>query len=146
MIGEARGREPSVFGIDHVNVTAPEELLEEVVAWYADVLGLARLEQPEGARPGAWFLVGEQQVHVSIDPHNPPKTAHFGVVVDDFEGSVSRLRAAGCHIEQAEAIPGRDRCYTRDPSGNLIEISSPDELPARVNYEEGVSEQPERTR
>jgi catechol 2,3-dioxygenase-like lactoylglutathione lyase family enzyme len=135
--GDKRAR---ILGIDHVNVTTPEELESDVVEWYAGVVGLERIDKPPGARSGGlWFKAGDQELHVSIDPHNPPKTAHFGIVVDDFEEIVSRLRAEGCHIEQAAAIPGRRRCYTRDPAGNRIEIVSfdaPIEHPERVETSE----------
>jgi catechol 2,3-dioxygenase-like lactoylglutathione lyase family enzyme len=116
---------PSVLGLEHVTVTAPEELEAEVIEWYETCVGLRRLDKPVGATPGgAWFEAGAQQLHVMIDPHNPPKNAHFCIRVDDFEGFVQTLRAARCHIEQAPAQPGRKRCFTRDPAGNSVEIVS----------------------
>ena len=112
-----------VVALEHVSVTSPADLEEEVVAWYRDLLGLEEMDKPEGTRSkGAWFRIGEQQVHITIDEHNPSREAHFGLVVDDFGDVVERLRAAGCHIEQASPIPGRKRFYTRDPAGNRIEI------------------------
>ena len=112
-----------VLALEHVTVTTPDELEEEVLAWYENVLGLERVEKSEGAKPGGgWFLVGDQQVHVMIDPHNPPKNAHFCLRVGDFESFVGNLRTNGCHIEQARQVPGRRRCFTRDPAGNSIEI------------------------
>ena len=128
----------AVDGIDHVNITTPEELQDEVVQWYEEMLGLPRLEPPDDIVPPAvWFKAGAQQIHISIDPHNPPKEAHFGIVVDDFAAMVDRLRAGGCHIEQASEIPGRHRCYTRDPAGNRVEIVKyADDRIADVLYEE----------
>ncbi len=118
----------NIVGVDHVNVTAPGELMDETVSWYRNCLGLDELEKPEGTRDaGGWFKAGDQEVHVSLDEHNPPKQAHFGLVVDDFDAVVGDLRASGCHIEQAAVIPGRHRCYTRDPAGNRIEIMAFDE-------------------
>ena len=112
-----------VLALEHVTVTTPEELEDEVIDWYVNVLGLERVEKSEGAKPsGAWFQVGDQQVHLLIDPHNPPKNAHFCVRVADLDSFVDDLRASGCHIEQARQIPGRKRCFTRDPAGNSIEI------------------------
>lgn len=112
-----------VRGLDHVAVTAPGELEEESVRWYEEVLGLQRIEKPDGTREkGAWFQAGSTQVHITIDEHNPPKIAHFALVVGDAQSAVERLRAAGCHIEQASSIPGRKRFYTRDPAGNRIEL------------------------
>ncbi|MDQ3957096.1 MAG: VOC family protein [Actinomycetota bacterium] len=126
-----------VLAVDHVQVTAPEELIDDTCAWYRTCLGLVEVEKPEGTRPkGSWFRAGDQEIHVSVDEHNPHKTAHFGMLVDDFEGVVEQLRGAGCHIEQAGAIPGRHRCYTRDPAGNKIEITQFDETRAATRYEE----------
>ncbi|HYN36033.1 MAG TPA: VOC family protein [Actinomycetota bacterium] len=112
-------------GIDHVTVTAPEELMEDVLSWYRDILGFSSFDKPEGTRSsGGWFRVGNQEIHVSVDPHNPPHSSHFGLVVDDYAEVVEALRSAGCHIEQASLIPGRHRFFTRDPAGNKIEIVS----------------------
>ncbi|MFN2588498.1 MAG: VOC family protein [Actinomycetota bacterium] len=116
-----------VVGVDHVQVTAPEELVDDTCEWYRSCLGLEEMPKPQGTRPqGGWFHAGGQEIHVSVDEHNPHKTAHFGIVVTDFQGAIDRLREAGCHIEQATEIPGRHRFYTRDPAGNRIEIASVD--------------------
>lgn len=113
--------------LDHVDITTPEELEEAVLDWYGSCLGLERIDKPDGtASRGGWFRIGDQELHVTQDEHNPPKIAHFGIAVDDFDEAVSRLRSFGCHIEQATTIPGRRRCYTRDPAGNRIEILSYD--------------------
>ena len=126
-----------VLGLDHVNVTTPAELEDDVVDWYATCLGLTQLKKPDGTRPkGAWFEVGPQQLHVSVDEHNPPQTAHLGLVVDELEAVIERLRKVGCHIEQASAIPGRRRFYTRDPAGNRIELAAVDEQQAEIMSEE----------
>ena len=115
-------------GLDHVNITAPEELMDEVLEWYWARLGLERIDKPEGTRAqGGWFRVGAQELHVSVDPHNPPHDAHFALVVDDSKSVIEALRSAGCHIEQASPIPGRHRFFTRDPAGNRIEVTSFDE-------------------
>ena len=119
-----------VVGVDHVQVTAPDELVEDTCAWYRSCLGLAEVPQPQGTRPkGGWFRIGGQELHVSVDYHNPHKTAHFGMVVTDFDAVVAKLRGAGCHLEQATEIPGRHRFYTRDPAGNRIEIIAFDQEP-----------------
>jgi catechol 2,3-dioxygenase-like lactoylglutathione lyase family enzyme len=111
--------------LDHVTVTTPEELHEEVLSYYRDTLGLQQVDKPPGTRAGgAWFRAGTGQVHVSVDPQNPAQTPHFCLMVDDFDAVVARLRSAGCHIEQASTIPGRRRFFTRDPASNRIEIAS----------------------
>ena len=131
----------AVLGLDHVNVTAPKELEDDVLDWYRDTLGLSPMVKPEGTREaGGWFRAGNQQVHVSVDEHNPPQSAHFGLIVDDYRLVVERLRAAGCHLEQADEIPGRHRFYTRDPAGNRVEILSFDEQRAVITAEESAGD------
>ncbi len=113
----------SVVRLDHVNVTTPEELEEQVLEWYGSCLGLEALDKPGGAgRRGGWFKLGQGELHVALDEHNPPKCAHFGVVVDDLDAVIDRLRDSGCHIEQAHPMEGRHRFFTRDPAGNRIEL------------------------
>jgi catechol 2,3-dioxygenase-like lactoylglutathione lyase family enzyme len=127
----------SVTGVDHVSVTTPEELETEVLDFYSTCLSLEPIEKPDGTRDrGGWFRAGPIEVHVTIDDHNPHRASHFGIVVSDFRAAVERMREAGCHIEQARSIPGRDRCFTRDPAGNLVEILAY-EPSATVEYEEG---------
>lgn len=112
-----------VEGLDHVAVTCPAELEEEVLGWYTDIFELERVSKPSGTRAkGGWFALGDKQLHVQIDEHNPPKVAHFAIAVSDLEATIERLRRAGCHIEQATEIPGRRRFFTRDPAGNRVEV------------------------
>lgn len=109
--------------LDHVTVTSPAELESEVIQWYEQVLGLERVDKPEGSgEKGAWFSLGGGQLHLSLDPHNPPRKSHFAIAVRDFEGAIEHLRGYGCHIEQATEIPGRHRFFIRDPAGNRIEL------------------------
>jgi catechol 2,3-dioxygenase-like lactoylglutathione lyase family enzyme len=110
--------------LDHVNVTAPEALESEVVSWYREVLGLEQLDKPSGTRRerGGWFKAGDRELHISIDPPGPSPQAHFALTVDDYAAALEHLRAAGCHIEPAGPIPGRQRFFIRDPAGNRLEI------------------------
>ena len=112
-----------ILGVDHVNITTPAEFTDEMVTWYRECIGLQEVSKPEGtSASGAWFRAGGQEIHISVDEHNPPKTAHFGLVVSDLSSVVTKLREARCHIEQASIIPGRQRFFTRDPAGNRLEI------------------------
>lgn len=116
---------PDIGALDHVTVTTPAELETEVVEFYRDVLRLEEKRKPAGAgERGAWFGAGRAEIHVTIDPHNPPRNAHFCLEVTDFSQAVDALRVAGCHIEQATTIPGRRRLFVRDPAGNKIEIAA----------------------
>ena len=118
----------NVLGIEHVHITAPAELQDDVADWYRTCLKLEVIEKPEGTRPqGFWFRAGTQELHISIDEHNPPRDSHFALVVDALDPVIECLREHGCHIEQATTIPGRHRFFTRDPAGNRVEIVRYDE-------------------
>jgi len=118
----------TIRGLDHVSITAPEELEKDVLEFYGNFLGLRQLDKSEGTNsPETWFALGDLQLHVTRDSHNPPPTAHFAVTVGDFDVAVERLRDSGYHIEQAHPVPGSRRLYTRDPAGNRVEIVSYDQ-------------------
>ncbi len=132
----------TVLGIEHVHITAPAELHEDVAEWYRTCLSLEDIEKPEGTRSqGFWFRAGGQELHISVDEHNPPRDSHFALVVDSLDPVIDRLRGHGCHIEQASIIPGRHRFFTRDPAGNRIEVVSFDEQEQVVSEEAARTEQ-----
>jgi catechol 2,3-dioxygenase-like lactoylglutathione lyase family enzyme len=112
--------------LHHVNVVVPPGATERVVEFYAGPLGLRQVAKPtEGvAQTGAWFDIGDtgSQVHVSErDGERHPQT-HFGLVVDDFDTVLERLRSAGAPWEDQPQIFGGRRGFTRDPEGNRVEI------------------------
>ena len=95
----------TIRGLDHVTITAPEELEKDVLEFYGTLMGLKRLEQPEGtASPDAWFALGDVQLHVTRDSHNPPPTAHFAVTVVDFDAAVERT--ARLRVSHRAGLPG----------------------------------------
>ncbi|HET7530604.1 MAG TPA: VOC family protein [Mycobacteriales bacterium] len=111
--------------IHHVNVVVSPGATAEVVPFYADVLGLQQVDKPvEGvAQTGAWFDIDDRsQVHVSEREGSVHPQAHFGLVVDDFDAVLRRLRAAGAPWEDQPDIFGGRRGFTRDPAGNRVEI------------------------
>ena len=111
--------------LHHVNVVVPPGATGNVITFYADVLGLRQAPKPaEGvAQTGAWFDIDDRtQVHVSErDGERHPQT-HFGLVVDDFDRLLGRLRDAGAPWEDQPPIFGGRRGFTRDPEGNRVEI------------------------
>jgi len=111
--------------LHHVNVVVPPGRTESVVPFYADVLGLTRVDKPvSGVAPeGAWFDIADgAQLHVSERVGERHADAHFGLVVDDFDAVLQRLSEIGADwTEQADLFGGR-RGFTRDPAGNRVEL------------------------
>lgn len=93
--------------------------------FYVETLGLREVSKPtEGvAQSGAWFDIDDRtQVHVSERDGDRHPQVHFGLVVDDFDAVLGRLRDSGAPWEDQPQIFGGRRGFTRDPEGNRVEI------------------------
>ena len=55
------------------------------------------------------------------DPVQLPN-GHFAVVVDDYDATLERLRAAGFEPEPRDEHWGAPRSFVRDPAGNRVEL------------------------
>ncbi|HEX7297861.1 MAG TPA: GNAT family N-acetyltransferase [Solirubrobacteraceae bacterium] len=115
-----------ITAVDHVQVAAPRGGEAAARAFYGELLGLPELPKPERlrARGGAWFAVGDQQLHVGIeDPFAPARKAHPALAVpraDDLRVLATRLEEAG----HAVTWDG-PRIYVDDPFGNRLELLAP---------------------
>ena len=113
--------------LHHVNVVVPPGRTDDVVGFYA-ALGLTRVPKPAdaGSPLGAWFDVpGGTQVHVSERDGAPNPEQHFALVLDDFDGVLAALAAAGHPVSPAGPMSGARRVNTADPVGNKVELIEP---------------------
>jgi catechol 2,3-dioxygenase-like lactoylglutathione lyase family enzyme len=111
----------------HVNIEVEDAAAART--FYAGVLGLREVARAEGARrPGAWFDLGGAELHVSEQPGcaaaNRASMRHFCIVVGDLTALRRALASAAAPLEDGRPLPGLARCFTRDPSGNRIELVS----------------------
>jgi catechol 2,3-dioxygenase-like lactoylglutathione lyase family enzyme len=84
-----------------------------------------------GARPYAWIHVGTDQTYLAFRTAYEGKTEtaasvekhsnHIGIVIDDVEATVTRLRGLGAAMIVNDH-PYRTRVYTRDPDGYELEL------------------------
>jgi catechol 2,3-dioxygenase-like lactoylglutathione lyase family enzyme len=116
--------------LDHVQVAAPAGCEALARAFYGDLLGLPELEKPAAlaARGGAWFAVGDHQLHVGVDPSFTPATkAHPALRLPGaaaLRELAERLTAAGVDVRWDDELTGIERFYAADPWGNRIELLS----------------------
>ena len=62
-------------------------------------------------------------IHLGVeDGFRPARKAHPAIVVDDLDGLVDALSAAGLAFRLNEELPGVRRGYVDDPFGNRIEL------------------------
>ena len=112
----------------HVQITVPEESLEEAKGFYCEVMGFQNLERPQSLHQlaGLWLAVGNLQLHVRAKPCLDRNliSDHVAYQVEDLEYWRNKISATGLEIKESIPIPGMDRFEFRDPFGNRIEILS----------------------
>jgi len=138
------------WSIHHVNLAAND--VRETARFYAEILGFTEGSwvfppadqvgyiSADPARmtifPGNSHSRGENSgLHlIKPDPefsrknaldHNPSIGGHVAFQVDDLDGVIARLRAAGIAFSLTDtfAIPQMRHLYVYDPSMNLIEVN-----------------------
>ena len=117
-----------IISVNHVNVTVPAALETAAKHFYGVVLGLPQIPKPVGTRQnvGAWYQLGEIQLHLSIedDVQNEVSGRHVCYQVADLAAANLQFRSAGIDvIPDPRPVSGQSRCFVRDPGGNLIEIA-----------------------
>ena len=121
--GEAR----MILRIHHAQVMIPTGAEAQARRFYCDLLGLQEVAKPVplAVRGGFWLSVGEQQLHIGIEPewqdHNQ-RREHVAYEVDDLNAWRTRLATAGVAVRDAEQVSGYRRIELRDPFGNRIEM------------------------
>jgi catechol 2,3-dioxygenase-like lactoylglutathione lyase family enzyme len=117
--------------LDHVQIAAPPGCEEAARAFFGGLLGLREVEKPEPlrARGGAWFALGDRQLHVGVEADfAPARKAHVALRTDParLDELAERLAAAGAPVTWDESLPGERRFYSADPWGNRIELLAAD--------------------
>ncbi|MGH9931687.1 MAG: VOC family protein [Pyrinomonadaceae bacterium] len=117
-----------IIRLNHVNVTVPAALEAAATHFYGAVLGLRQIPKAAGTRQdlGAWYQLGEMQLHLSIegDVQNEVSDRHVCYQVADIAAASVQFRNAGIDvIPDPRPVSGQSRFFVRDPGGNLIEIT-----------------------
>ena len=109
--------------IQHVSLEVAAEVGDVTVAFWA-LLGFDRVDPPVSLADRAAFLQGgPAQIHlIWAGGDVAPARGHVAVVVEDYEGTVAALRAAGHEGDPRAEHWGSPRAYVRDPADNLVEL------------------------
>jgi catechol 2,3-dioxygenase-like lactoylglutathione lyase family enzyme len=117
-----------IMAVDHVNLATPRARQAETLTFYRQVLGLTEIPKPaeQRGRGGAWFLAGDLQLHISVDPDPddplPKSKRHVCFLVADLAAAKSAALAFGLTIEEESVTEGLARFFIRDPADNRVEI------------------------
>ena len=108
---------------------------QRALTFYRDVLGLpVAHNRPDLGYPGAWLILGEQQIHLLELPNPDPvngrpshggRDRHIAIAVNNLPALRVQLDAHGLHYTVSKS--GRAAMFVRDPDGNALElIEQPD--------------------
>ncbi len=111
--------------------------LEKARTFYGKVLGLWELQRPNVNRPGLWFGIGDNELHISLSDEPPPPSRKKGLnpqergregrhIAFTLEGSVDDiardLEANG--IPYVRGTAGLPQIFCEDGNGNLVELNT----------------------
>ncbi|HIK13709.1 MAG TPA: VOC family protein [Leptolyngbyaceae cyanobacterium M33_DOE_097] len=103
--------------------------LAQAERFYGEVLGLPKVDR-NLRFPGAWYEVDGYQIHLmtaddyAIELTNPEKLGrnpHIAFAVADLDAAKAQLIEQGYSVSLSAS--GRAALFTRDPDGNVIELS-----------------------
>jgi catechol 2,3-dioxygenase-like lactoylglutathione lyase family enzyme len=103
--------------------------LERSKQFYGVILGLKEKHRPAFDFPGAWYDLGECELHLIVTREallpadaRPSRDFHVSFLIDDYDATKQALDRAG--VAFREGSSGLAQIFVRDPDGNLIELQS----------------------
>ena len=115
------------------HVAVPITDLTRSRAFYSGVLGLTEVPRPDFDFDGAWYRVGDQQLHLIVHPPGVrgdsvginSRNGHLALRVRSYRDTLDHLRARGipCTERPRNKTPW-PQIYVADPDGNVIELNA----------------------
>ena len=127
--------EPSVAGVDHVNLCTSPERLALLGRFYADAIGLSIGPRPASSVAGLWLYARDRVViHLSAKSRSPaapsaaprddyaPGFDHIAFRASGGAGYRERLRALGVAFSESKR-PTSYQILLTDPDGTRLELN-----------------------
>jgi catechol 2,3-dioxygenase-like lactoylglutathione lyase family enzyme len=115
------------------HVSFPVTDIERSRRFYGDLLGFQEIPRPDFGFPGAWYRVGEIEVHLIVPPPGTdvgtrpggisPVAGHAAFQIDDYGAVEAHLKENRIAYVGLGARVGQ--LFVSDPDGNVIELIEP---------------------
>jgi glyoxylase I family protein len=124
------------------HVAIPVSDLARAKEFYGGVLGLEEIARPRFPFDGAWYRVGNRELHLIVS-RDPTFRAGKGVTLEDghlalrvksFRAALAHLESKGCREGQDDpgrsmrvnlsSVTGYPQIHILDPDRNVIEINA----------------------
>jgi catechol 2,3-dioxygenase-like lactoylglutathione lyase family enzyme len=122
---------PTFITLHHIGIVVTD--LGAAKAFYGGVLGLRELPRPPFDFDGAWYAVGDRQLHLIVHPparalrgtrEIDARDGHFAMRVADFDQALAHLQSYGVPVRVSrENVTPWMQMYITDPDGNVIELN-----------------------
>lgn len=128
----AQSPAPAIQGYSHANILVTD--LEAAHDFYIEKLGFTVIPRPDfGGFAGAWYRVGNQQLHLSVVKEMPDLKGgfpHLAVYVpsEAFDDTVAALKERGVPfvmdtMEREDFGVPVKAAFCKDPDGNVVELT-----------------------
>ncbi len=126
-----------IHDLNHVNIRAPQPLLDEIKDFYVDVVGLKQGERPNAGIAGYWLYAGDRAiVHLMDSAYRgldenalSPGTSHldhFAMTCTDIEGMEAHLQGLNADYRRRDSPEyGFSQLILKDPTGMGVELNFP---------------------
>ena len=129
-----------IESIHHVSIPVTD--LERSKRFYQEILGLSEIERPIFNFPGAWYQLGDRQLHLIVHDNSTfregkavdSRDLHFAIRVNSYRETREYLRSKGFHPEAEDefkkmkespySTAGWPQLYIMDPDRNVIELNA----------------------
>jgi glyoxylase I family protein len=132
-----------MFKIETIHhVSLPVMDLERSKKFYSEILGLKEIDRPPFDFPGAWYQVGDRQLHLIVHDNSTfradkivdARDIHFALRVTSYRETQDFLHSKGFHPqandefkkmkESPHSTAGWPQLYIMDPDRNVIELNA----------------------
>lgn len=117
--------------IHHISLAVTD--LEKAKHFYGELLEFKEIDRPPFDFPGAWYEIGNQQLHLIVnhdaktlrnEDNIETKDGHFAVRVKDYNKMLEFLKKKQVpFIERPDSVSGFAQIFCKDPDHNLIEFN-----------------------